>query len=480
MGMEAEAIRAPTGTDPERQDTMHGPAGLKAESQNEGHGANAPPPFSSSSQIAGVEEKNEGEVINFKTLHWLQGGIVLVAETVSLGILSLPSVLATVGLVPGVILICVVSALATYSGLLLADFRKQYPFVQNFGDAVELVGRPIGLGGVFREVFGWAQTILQVFLMGGHILMWTICMNTLTNSATCTVVWAAVGMIFFWVFNVPRTLKWTSWMSASSCISIVVAVFITVIDVAIEKPIGSGSIDIFKSLGFSPAFLAVTNIAGAFSSHSIFFSVIAEFKNPDDWPKALAFLQITDTTLYIIAAVIIYVYVGPDVPSPALSAAGSASIRKAIWGVAIPTIAIAAVIYAHVASQYIFTRIFGNTKHVVRRTKTSTIAWLITTLVIWGIGMVISQSIPVFNNLLGLVSAAFASWFSFGLPGVFWLWMHHGNWFSNWKQTCRFAATSVLLIVGILLCVLGLWVSIDAIATGSSSKPWTCASNAAP
>ncbi|KAJ0163216.1 N amino acid transport system protein [Colletotrichum tanaceti] len=336
------------------------------------------------------------------------------------------------------------------------------------------------MGGLFREFFGWAQTVVQVFLMGGHILMWTICMNTLTNGSTCTVVWAAVGMLVFWVFNVPRTLKWTSWMSATSCVSIVVAVLITVIDVAIEKPIGSGSIDVFKSLGFAPAFLAMTNIAGAFASHSIFFSVIAEFKNPDDWPKALAFLQITDTALYIIAAVIIYVYVGPDVPSPALSAAGSAAIRKAIWGVAIPTIAIAAVIYAHVASQYVFARIFGNTKHVVRRTRTSTVAWLLITLGVWGLGMVISESIPVFNNLLGLVSAAFASWFSFGLPGIFWLWMHKGNWFSSWQQKCRFAATSLLLIVGIVLCVLGLWVSIESIAKGgSNTKPWTCASNAA-
>ncbi|CAI0643637.1 unnamed protein product [Colletotrichum noveboracense] len=470
MGKDTEATRAPV--DPESQAKADAPAGSKVVQDQ-------PPAFSSSSHIGGVGENDEGELINFKTLHWLQGGIVLVAETVSLGILSLPSVLATVGLVPGVILICTISALATYSGLLLAEFRKQYPFVQHFGDAVELIGKPIGLGGVFREVFGWAQTILQVFLMGGHILLWTICMNTLTNSATCTVVWAAVGMVAFWIFNVPRTLKYTSWMSAASCVSIVVAVLITVVDVAIEKPIGAGSVDIFRKLGFSPAFLAVTNIAGAFSSHSIFFSVIAEFKNPDDWPKALAFLQITDTTLYLISAVIIYVYAGPDVPSPALSAAGSATIRKAIWGVAIPTIAIAAVIYAHVASQYIFTRIFGNTKHVVRRTKLSTAAWLLVTLGIWGIGMVISESIPVFNNLLGLVSAAFASWFSFGLPGIFWLWMHYGNWFSNWKQKTQFFFTSLLLVVGILLCVLGLWVSIESIASASGSKPWTCASNAA-
>jgi hypothetical protein len=143
------------------------------------------------------------------------------------------------------------------------------------------------VGGIFREVFGWAQTVLQVFLLGGHILMWTICMNTLTNGTVCTVAWAAIGMLIFWLFNIPRTLKYTSWMSAAckfrqaaqywsiytsssttnnykACISILVAVLITVIDVGIEKPIGSGSIEVFKSLGFAPAFLAVTNISSAF------------------------------------------------------------------------------------------------------------------------------------------------------------------------------------------------------------------------
>lgn len=142
-----------------------------------------------------------------------QGGIVLIAETVSLGILSLPSVLATVGLVPGIILILVMGCLSTYSGVVLAEFRKQYPFVRNFGDAVEVIGRSVGMGPLFQEIFGWAQVIFQVFVMGSHLLTWTICLNTLTNSSTCTIVWAVVGLGVFWVCNLPRTLKYTSYMS---------------------------------------------------------------------------------------------------------------------------------------------------------------------------------------------------------------------------------------------------------------------------
>lgn len=42
-------------------------------------------------------------------------------------------------------------------------------------------------------------------------------------------------------------------------------------------------------------------------------------------------------SLYLVTAIVIYVYVGPDVPSPALSAAGSSIVRKVIWGIAIPS-----------------------------------------------------------------------------------------------------------------------------------------------
>lgn len=116
---------------------------------------------------------------------------------------------------------------------------------------------------------------------------------------------------------------------------------------------------------------------------------------------------------------------------------------------------------------------------MVRRTKLASFSWFAITFGIWAISMIIAESIPVFNSLLGLIGALFASWFSYGLPGLFWLWMHYGNWFKDWKQTCRFLCNVMLFLTGFLICVLGLWVSIEAIAQEESTKPWTCASNAA-
>jgi amino acid permease len=53
----------------------------------------------------------------------------MIAETISLGILSLPSVLATIGFVPGIILIISLGLVATYTGYVLGQYKTAYPHV---------------------------------------------------------------------------------------------------------------------------------------------------------------------------------------------------------------------------------------------------------------------------------------------------------------------------------------------------------------
>ena len=60
-------------------------------------------------------------------------------------------------------------------------------------------------------------------------------------------------------------------------------------------------------------------------------------RTPTDYPKTLYFLQGIDTTLYTVAAIVIYIYGGPDVTSPALGSAGPL-MSKVAYGVAIPTV----------------------------------------------------------------------------------------------------------------------------------------------
>lgn len=49
----------------------------------------------------------------------------MIAETISLGILSLPSVLARIGLVPGLILLVGLGIIATYTGWVSFGLREE-------------------------------------------------------------------------------------------------------------------------------------------------------------------------------------------------------------------------------------------------------------------------------------------------------------------------------------------------------------------
>lgn len=423
----------------------------------------------------------------------------MIAETISLGILSLPSVLATIGMVPGAILIFGLGLVATYSGYVIGQFKVAHPWVSkhslanslpicitltpsvqvhNMADAGFVLFQPLGprWAAVAREFFGAAQTIFLVFSMASHILTWTICLNTLTEGATCTIVWGVIGLILFWIFDIPRTLLKVSWLSCVSFFSITTAVIVTMAGVGARDP-AHGHFRATQSTDFATAFLSVTNIVFAYAGHVAFFSFISEMKNPRDFPKALVTLQAVDTSMYFLVALVVYAYGGDDVDSPALGSAGSIT-GKVAWGLAIPTIIIAGVIYGHVASKYIYVRLFRGTKHMSQRTFLAVGSWLAITLTLWTIAWIIAESIPNFNDLLALISSLFASWFTYGISGVFWLFLNFGQYTKNWRKICLTVANVLLFAMGAGICGMGLYASGYSISNEASGNSWTCKSNA--
>lgn len=129
------------------------------------------------------------------------------------------------------------------------------------------------------------------------------------------------------------------------------------IAISIQRP-AAGQVHATTPTNLNHAFLAVTNIIFGygkllvllilFSRHHVnrncplvgnfvFFSFISEMKAPSDYPKALFLLTGTDTSMYIVAAVVIYYYGGQNVTSPALGST-SPLISKIAYGIAIPTV----------------------------------------------------------------------------------------------------------------------------------------------
>ncbi|GIC92691.1 neutral amino acid permease [Aspergillus udagawae] len=409
--------------------------------------------------------------VKYKVMKWWQCGLLMVAETVSLGVLSLPAAVAGLGLVPSVILLVALGLLSTYTGYTIGQFKWQYPFVHSMGDACEVI-----MGSWGREIVGAAQVLFLVFIMASHLLTFVIAMNTITGHGTCSIVFGVVGMILSFILSLPRTLAKMSWLSLVSFTSIISAVIICMVGIGIKHP-GENVMAIVDT-DLVHGFSAVTNIVFAFSGHAAYFGLMSELKDPRDFPKALMLLQSVDICLYILAAIVIYIYGGATVSSPALGSA-SPMVSKVAYGIALPTIIIAGVINGHIAFKYVYIRIFaGKGDRIHKRDWVAVSSWVAIALSLWIIAWIIAEAIPVFSNLLSLIVALFASWFTYGLSGIFWLHLNWGKYTASPRKIFLTVVNLFCLVFGAGLCGLGLYVSGKAIHDNPSSASFSCANTA--
>lgn len=258
--------------------------------------------------------------------------------------------------------------------------------------------------------------------------------------------------------------------------SILSAVLLTIIALGVKPKASYDDMKATYSPTFPSAFNSVSNAVFAYGGHVAWLSFISEFRHPEEFPKALVLLQSIDTTLYVIAALVIYRFAGESVPAPALNA-NSPIVSKVAWGIAMPTIIIAGVIFAHVTAKYIYIRMFVGTKYLHSRGLVAVGTWIGLGVATWIISWIIAQSIPNFSDLLGFISALCASWFSYGIPGFLWFYLNKGRWTQNWKKICLSIVNFILIIMCLIIFGVGLYASGYQMSIDTSGASWSCADN---
>ncbi|MCJ1435744.1 hypothetical protein MMC27_005119 [Xylographa pallens] len=212
--------------------------------------------------VFGNEENN---AIKYKTLSWQLVAVLMIAEIVSNGMLSLPSSLAVVGIVPGVIIIVFLGIFGTFTSWILIQFKLRHPEVHNMGDAGYILAGPIG-----REVLSAGTIIFAIFATGGQLLAGQIALGVLSNNQLCLMLYTGIFAIPTFIFSLPRTLDRLSWLSIPSVISILVAGIIGMVAAGVY-PLEGRVINIAVQTDFVTAFVAITNPVFAYAGHFMFF-----------------------------------------------------------------------------------------------------------------------------------------------------------------------------------------------------------------
>ncbi|KAJ5683583.1 Amino acid transporter transmembrane [Penicillium macrosclerotiorum] len=427
-----------------------------------------------------------GDGPNYRNVGWLGTAVLMMKTQIGLGVLSIPVAFDSLGVVPGVICLCAIAAITTWSDYIIGVFKLRHREVYGIDDVGELLCGRLG-----RVVLGTAFVLWWIFVAGSGMLSISIALNAVSDHAICTAVYVAVAAIVAFLFGSIRTLGRISWIAWLGLFCILTSILIVTIAVGIqERPSAAPQEGVWvpdykivnSDVSFTDAISAISTIVFAYAGTPAFFSIASEMRDPGHYNRALMICQSVVTCFYLAIGIVIYYYCGSYVSSPALGSAGPV-VKKVSYGFALPGLLASTLLFVHITGKYIFIRILHGSRHLVANTMVHWLVWLGCTVGVSLIAYIIASAIPVFSDLVSLVGALLGTPMCFQPMAGMWLYdnWNKGRVHRTTKWTLMVCWCAFIIVAGTFLMVGGTYGSIVSIidnykAEGGSAA-WSCADN---
>ncbi|KAJ9419618.1 hypothetical protein FOXG_07078 [Fusarium oxysporum f. sp. lycopersici 4287] len=417
---------------------------------------------------------------NYRNVGWIGTTALMMKTQIGLGVLSMPLVFDTLGLIPGIILLIVIAGITTWSDYIVGDFKLRHRHVYGIDDVGKMLFGRIGY-----ELFGAMYALYFTFVAGSAMLSISVALNALSEHGACTAIFVAVAAVVSFCLSSIQTLgriSWIAWVGASC---IITSVFVCAIAVGLQdrpaaapKDLGEWKSDykIFGNPSFTDAISACSTLVFTYAGTPAFFNIVSEMRDPKLYTRALTVCQATVTVVYIIVATIIYYFCGSYVASPALGSAGPL-IKKVGYGIALPGLLGSAILLSHLPAKHIFIRILRGSNHLTANTTIHWATWLGSTMTVCLVAYIIASGIPVFGGLVSLIGALFGTFLSLQPMGCMWLYDHwKEERTTNWY--CMVAWSVFVIVAGTFLMVAGTYGSIVGIINSPDrTGAWSCVDN---
>lgn len=92
----------------------------------------------------------------FGQVSWIGTTALLIKTQIGLGVLSMPKVFDTLGIIPGIILLVVIAGMTSWSNWMIGVFKIRHPSVYGIDDVGQMLFGRLGF-----ELFGLAYTLCK-------------------------------------------------------------------------------------------------------------------------------------------------------------------------------------------------------------------------------------------------------------------------------------------------------------------------------
>ncbi|GAA5854748.1 hypothetical protein JCM8547_004056 [Rhodosporidiobolus lusitaniae] len=448
-------------------------------------------------QLARVEEEDEvvdevfgeqggAETVNYRTVGWISTAVIMIKSQIGIGVLSLPYAFHTLGLVPGILVLLSLFFMTLWCDYYTGVFKEKHPSVYSLSDAGRLMFGKFG-----EEFVGVMYWISCVTGTSSALITLSTALNAISVHGTCTAVFVVVSAVAIYPvasFRRLETIKWVGWIGLVFILSALLVLMISVASgdrPSLAPKEGPLDLDVkaFGSPTFAEAMSAVSTMFFAFTANVGFLPYASEMKAPRLFRRVVLVAQPIVLGVFMVIGLVVYLNAGQYVASPALGTAGPL-IKRIAYGLALPGIFFTGIIYIHLPAKWMLVRILRGSKHLNHGTLVHWSVWLSCTFGCLVIAYLISQAIPVFNGLVGLVAALVSAPLSLHMEALMYLFDHRAFFKSKADRTplawVGVIGNCILLLAATFLLVSGTYGSIlDIISSYKNGvgAPFTCADN---
>ncbi|KFA71183.1 hypothetical protein S40288_04667 [Stachybotrys chartarum IBT 40288] len=414
----------------------------------------------------------------FRRMGWKRLTIVLIVQTIALGVLGLPKAFATLGMLLGIFFTSCIGYLALTTSFVIGQVKLLHPGVANYADAGRLL-----MGRFGYEVVSAMFLCKVVCLVASHCLTGAIAFEQLfdVNGSLCSI-WLCLAAMFALLFlAIPPSFSEQAILGYVDFASIILAIGVTVVGTGVaadgpDRPPGDPwSWYPREDATNSETMTALGNIVFSYSYAVCQFTFMDDMHTPRDFGKSVKLFTVLLITVYVLTGALIYGFVGTEVQAPALLSL-KGTVAKAAWAVALPVIFISGSINTVVAGRYLHGRIYKNSPLQYINTAWGWVSWIIIIGFITILSFFIAEAVPFFDNLLTIVSSLFGSAFTMYLPSVMWFKLiKRGKWHTRENLTDAMAYTAIFT-AGMMVLLGGMYYTITDLVekTGSLGNPFSC------
>jgi amino acid permease len=345
---------------------------------------------------------------------WPSVAAIMVSEVVGAGVLTLSQKYAQLGWILPSVFIVLIFFLVFYTSMMMVDVKRVFPGIVCLADAADYT-----FGG---PLMWFTQVMVCIYLvatMGDYLLLVGKSLgSTMYDIQICFPLWVLIGAGVLLPIVQLRTLNSTAILCLLNMISICCAIALVIAGLVIQ---GRGE-DVetnlvAENMTFMSFMQALSAIFFTFGGQFMFYELMAEMKDYQEFPKTFSLAGPFQVPIYLIVGCVGYYFKGAEASGYFLDNLGFGTMYRAASALLCFHMLVAYLILGSVLSRMIHLRV--SPYHVNDLGWRGKLEWFLITSGVLVMSYLVANAVPFFEELTSLIGGVTVPTMNLILPLMF-------------------------------------------------------------